>query len=137
MADAPVTKDTIDLTYNGRTKEVFMSFGLLNEISRAVGDVEQIGMISVDPDMRETVLKILLSERDEEGNIVKNFNMITAKITMDEVNRLIEWVADNVFDFFLKALGGAKRLQQKNEPRVLALMPKDPASTSSSPGSQG
>jgi hypothetical protein len=128
--------DTIDITYNGKTREVFMSFGLLNEISRAVGDVEQIGMISVDPDMRETVLDILLSDRDEEGKISKHFNVAAARITMDEVNRLIEWVADNVFDFFLKALGGAKRLQEKNAPRVLELMPKEVlASMSSSAGS--
>jgi hypothetical protein len=114
--------DKLTIMLNGKSEELFMSFGLLNEVSQVVGDVENLPMVVINPDMREKCLQVILSERDDDGKITKKFNFYKAKITIDEVNKIVEWVSENLFDFFLKALEGANNLREKGEPKLQSLM---------------
>jgi hypothetical protein len=114
--------DKIKITINEQPRELFMSFGLLNEISRDVGDVENVAMVGIDPELREKILQTLLAERDDDGKVTKKFNFFKADLSMDDINRVIEWVSENLLDFFLKALAGANSLREKNEPKLQSLM---------------
>jgi len=116
-------QDRISINVRGQNREVFMSFGLLNELGKVVGSAEYIPHMSLDPHMREEVLKTLLSTRDENGQITEAWNPFRHGLGPDDTIRLLSWASEHVTDFFMKALETAKAIQDKTMPRLKALMP--------------
>lgn len=112
--------DKLTVNLDGKDKELFMSFGLLNELSRLVGDPANVAIASVDPEMREKMLKALLSERDGTGKITKEWNPLVSGFTMEQANQVLEWVAENLIGFFVTSLEGAERLREKLEKNPVA-----------------
>jgi hypothetical protein len=115
--------NTISVTVNGEAKEVLMSYGLLNQLVRTVGDLEQLGSMSIDPDVRDAILKQVLSERTRGGKITKEADLDDIEISVEDVEALLAWVGEHVLNFFLKALETAKALTDKQTDRIAALMP--------------
>lgn len=110
--------DKLSVQINGKTVKVVMSFGMLNEVAKIVGSVDNIGSLIVDAEMREAVLVTLLSERDEDGEISKPFNAKTADLTIEDYIKIANWVSEHLLSFFLKLLEGANLLQEKVKPQV-------------------
>jgi hypothetical protein len=115
--------DKLTVTVNDKTKHLVMSFGLLNEIAKLVGDIDNLGNIIIDPHLREAILVALLSDRDAEGVITTKYNTVTADLTIDEFTKIADWVSDVLFTFFIRLLESAKALQEKNQERVFKLTP--------------
>lgn len=120
MPNAPEPKINVDL--GDASTEVFMSYGLLNEIVTMVNDIDSVATIGVDHELRNNVLNALLAERDEDGNIVANVNWYKMSLSPEEMNRLIAWVSEHVFDFFLKSFENANSLKEANEERLKKLL---------------
>lgn len=115
-------KDRYKVKIGDETHEVFMSFGLLNEVCTVIGDVENIALMQTDGTLRTAVLNSVLSQRDEVGEISEHFNIMTSNLTTDEALKLLDWVAEHAFDFFLKSLESAKNLSDKHGPRMQTLL---------------
>ncbi len=111
-------QDTLTITVDGQPRDIFMSFGLLHELLRAVGDISGASVIAIDPEIREKVMLVTLSERDEEGRVSKPFPFYRAKITPADMQRLFQWVAEHVLDFFLTAMEKAVEVHQPHEGRL-------------------
>lgn len=109
------------LKLNGKDHEIFMSFGLLDEITGLVGDMEQLPLLTLDRDTRSKMLELLLSERDEDGAIKTKFNPRKSDLTPEQINELGAWVSEHVLNFFLTALEGSATLGEKNKDRVQKL----------------
>lgn len=105
-----------------------MSFGLINELAQVVNEVDNVPVIGAQHELRAAVLNSLLSERDEQGEIVRKFNPFTDNVDIDEIEGLIDWTAEHLIDFFLKQFEMAKKLGDKNEKRMKALLPSSAGS---------
>lgn len=113
---------TITLDVNGKSREVFMSMGLLNELCKNIGDVENIGNVVVDDGLREKVIVALLAERSKSGKVVQKFEIDDLDLDPDEVIALVAWATEWVVDFFMKSAEAAKRVMVKNQERLTSLM---------------
>jgi hypothetical protein len=120
--------DRLTIEIDGKEQELFMSFGLLDEISRLMPDAENLGLVNLDPELRSQVLIAVLSQRDEAGKIEKEFSAVGSKLSIKTTGEVLDWVTENVLDFFVRALESARKLQDKHGARVREL-------TSSLPGS--
>ena len=115
--------DTFDIVVNGSEKQIKMTFGLLNILCRAVGDVDAAASVNFDPILRHTFLVEMLSDRDAKGKIKEAIELDTLELDIDAASDLIAWAGDHVLDFFLKGLEKTKSLQERHQGRIKALMP--------------
>jgi hypothetical protein len=111
----------ITIKVNGTERELFMSFGLLNEICRGVGDFQAAVQIPVDSQLRDYVLLAVLSERKEDGEVEKAVNLRTLDISVDQVEDLLAWVTEHATDFFLRTMERVVKQQKSNAARMKAL----------------
>ena len=111
------------ISIGGEDKTIKMTFGLLNAVCRTVGDIDGAAQISMDPYLRDMVLVELLSPRDATGKITEPVDIFNLDIEPDDVVKLLDWASTQALDFLLKGLERAKALQERNMPRVKALMP--------------
>jgi hypothetical protein len=115
--------NTLTVKVNGADREIFMSFGLLNVLSRHVGGVENVGTIALDHELRDTVLTEMLSERSKAGKLLNKIDMEDVDIEVDDVLKLLEWATEHVLNFFVNSLGTAKRLADQQAEKLASLMP--------------
>ena len=85
-------------------KVIFMSFGMLAELTTIVKDVDSLGRIHVDPEIREEVLKVLLSDRDEKGEISTEHTVYSVPMMPPDAISLLNWVHNHVASYFMDAL---------------------------------
>lgn len=113
-AQRPV--DRLTVVVGGNSKELFMSFGLLNELCRLYGDVHAATQVTLNPDLRDVTMISLFSERDENGLIPEGKEVRLAKleISLDDAERVLNWAADHAIYFFLTALKRAVEAQKQN-----------------------
>lgn len=110
--------DTLTIHVDGQPRDIFMSFGLLHELLRVVGDLSGVSVMAIDADLREKVLVVVLSERDEKGKIVREFPFYTARISAEDVHAIFKWAGSHVLDFFLTAMEKAVETHQPEQARL-------------------
>lgn len=115
-------ENIIGITINGKHEEIFMSYGLLNHLSIVVGEVNNITSIGLDPELREGVLKCLLSERTKTGKIKTERSAEDVDISLEDVENLIDWAAEHLVDFFLRRATKSKALFDKRMTELESLM---------------
>lgn len=115
--------DTFDIVVNGSEKQIKMTFGLLNILCRAVGDVDAAASVNFDSTLRQAFLVEMLSERDSKGKIKQPVDLDTLEIDIEAAGDLIAWAGDHVLDFFLRGLEKTKALQERHQGRIKALIP--------------
>jgi|GEM_PF-1338766 len=137
---APASKrplDRIQIKVNGETRDLFMSFGLLNELCALIPDAHAATQIALNADLRDVALITVLSPRDENGVIPEDkvFNVKTMDIPLDEADKLLDWVSEHILYFFLNALRRVVAAQKANtalkELVETAKVQLDPSTTSS------
>jgi hypothetical protein len=117
-------KDKITVKVNGEDREIFMSFGLLNSVTKIVYDMQMVATMALVPELREDVLKQLLAKRTPSGKVTAAIDDIDEiDISIDDVVSLLDWTSEHLLDFFLKALDKAKSMADRNQARMTALMP--------------
>lgn len=114
--------DKITITFNGEEREIFASFGLLNSLTKIVASPELVPLISLDPDVRTSVLIALLSDRTKTGKITKAIEDIEdIDVSIEDVEKLLEWASRIVLGFFMRSLRRAADLSQENKEAFEAL----------------
>jgi hypothetical protein len=97
--------DTLTVTVDGQKREILMSYGLLNELSRHIQDPAQIPAIAVNADVRDTVLKAVLAGRKKSGKIttpVEDLDEID--ISLADIELILGWVGEHLMGFFVRSL---------------------------------
>jgi len=112
----------ITVKVNGESTEYFMSFGLLNEIMRSVGDPDTIGQIIVNYDLRDNILGAVLSKRSKSGKIENKVGIEDVEIDPADVNRLLTWVTEHVVSFFIESMTQMKGVMEKHQGQMSSLM---------------
>ncbi len=107
---------------DGEEREIFMSFALLNRLAFLIGNVEELPMIQLNPEMRDLFLVELLSKRTKGGKIIPPaVDVGDCDVSLDDVQLVLDFASEHVMDFTLGALEKSTTLQQKNMGRMLSL----------------
>jgi hypothetical protein len=95
------------------SREIFMSYALLNLLAGYVVNLERLVTLHTDPYMHERLVTILLAPRDEkgrpqlekeeDGDLVP-FDLFSTNISRKEVDALMAWVEAHLLDFFMKGM---------------------------------
>lgn len=95
---------------NGEERDIKMSFGLLNVLATAVGELDDIPHILLNGELRTDIFVKTVVRRDAEGTPVETLNMFTIDVEEDDVIDLLTWVAEHLTDFFLKSIEKTRSL---------------------------
>lgn len=119
--------ERITVEVNGEPKEVKMSFGLLNELSQKLGDIDAIPEMAVNPELREALVLACVVDRDPRGKFKDpEATLYQYDMSMDDTLKLLDWVGEHVADFFLKSMGSAKKMIEERVDQFQSLMPTLP-----------
>lgn len=109
MSTAPLTPHTagparydVQVVGEEAPRTVFMSFGLLNELTPLVGGPERIAEFDFDAVLREHAVRLCLGQRDERKKLISD--QVLPDLELDAVEGLLDWVKDHVFAFFIRRL---------------------------------
>jgi len=98
-------KDHITINQDGEDREIFMSFGLLNEITTLMGDPATAASVYFNPELREDVLKAALHQRTKTGKIERKVERLDdLDISLDVMEELLAWEVEHAIAFFGRAM---------------------------------
>lgn len=105
---------------NDTQKKLFMSFGLLNQLSGLIGEIHHLHLVHADSGVRDALFAILLVERDSDGTVKKSFDPQDPnfELSIDQGESLIDWVVAHLRDFFLKRLERQLELQTEISQKI-------------------
>lgn len=102
--ELPVLPETFTVKVNEEDRDIFMSFGLLNELTTIVGDPGAAAAITMNPDMRNKILTAALAKRKKSGKIEETVDIDDLDISINDVEALLDWVSGHVMSFFVRSL---------------------------------
>jgi len=98
-------------------RELFMSFGLLNELTGLVGGPEAVPNLSFNPELSSQALFAVLVKRDKRGRPIdfddEENPVIPADLSPEAAEEIIDWVAAHVLDFFVRRFANSTKLFAK------------------------
>lgn len=86
---------------NKEDLKVFMSFQRLNSLLRVLEDANNLPLITVDPDLSEACMRVLLSPTQAGQFDIK---IDEYEIESDVADEMILWCQDHLTSFFIKRL---------------------------------
>ena len=119
--DKPEPK--IEITIDDTKHTLFMSFGLLNRLMKAVGIHVESLLAGGAHEVREQLFAEALNKRGKSGVFV-DFTaekIDDIEMSSEEAQRLLMWILDHVVDFFLGVAERTKATAEKFEGRTEAL----------------
>jgi hypothetical protein len=121
--------DTLHIKVNGKDRELFMSYGLLTSITQIVGLQEELTAIFLDAALQKVVIEIALNPvgTSEEDKIDLN----TTKISMAEIQKILDWVGEHILDFFIQGMKSVEKLNTNNLDRMQEIVNLTSSSTGS------
>ncbi|WP_353645768.1 hypothetical protein [Mesorhizobium sp. WSM2239] len=109
-------KDRFEITQDGKPREIFMSFGLLNTITALMGDPAVAASVYFNPELREAVLITALHERSKTGKIIDEVvELDDLDIPMSDIEALLAWEVDHAISFFVRSMERVKGLKGQLE----------------------
>jgi len=118
MVDNTAPIDLLTIDFEGKPRELFMSFGLLHELIPIVGDLTNVGMIAINTELRVNVLNAVLAARDDHGRIAEPLDVFNLKISAKDFQRLVHWVQEHLLDFFIGAIESATEAHKPHLDRL-------------------
>lgn len=123
---------TITVKNGDVDQEIFMSFGLLNRLTRHLGNIDHLPILAVDPELQETMVREIFTQRDAKGNPVGTPPTLDEiRVSLDDIDRLLDFVGEHISDFFTRAAEKAQSRMLKINERMGVLsasMPTRPGS---------
>ena len=103
MSDA--LQDRFEITQDGEPREIFMSFGLLNEITALMGEPATAASVYFSPQLRERVLLAALHQRSKSGKIQEPLaSLDDVEIAASDMEGLLAWEVDHAIGFFTRSM---------------------------------
>ncbi|TPJ51669.1 MULTISPECIES: hypothetical protein [unclassified Mesorhizobium] len=105
-------KDRFELNQNGEPREIFMSFGLLNEITALMGEPATAASVYFAPKLREQVLLTALHDRAPSGKIKERLaSLDDVEISASDMEGLLAWEVDHAIGFFTRSMDRVVKLK--------------------------
>lgn len=122
---------TLSIKLNDKDHEVFMSYGLLNRLTRHLGNIDHLPILAVDPALQETVLVEVFTTRDSKGNATSTPTLHELAISLDDIDKVLDFVGEHIADFFTRAAEKAQARMVRINGRVEAMSASMPTKTGS------
>lgn len=112
MSENTKPAETITIDQDGEKREIFMSFGLLDEVTTLMGDPAQAASVFFSPALRRAVYHALLQPRSKTGKITKEVDDIfELDIPVDQMEELLGWGVEHALDFFSRSVSRITRMK--------------------------
>lgn len=118
MENIEKTPDTIHVTYDGKDKEIRMTYGLQQLLCSRVSSLEAVENMYLDATLQTVLMNDVLAERDEKGNVVEENKQWAMWLNVEDGERLMDWISGHLVDFFISR----SRAQQKATGKVMDLI---------------
>lgn len=110
MSDA--LQDRFEIKQNGEAREIFMSFGLLNEITAMLNEPATAASVYFNPVLRERVLLAALHQRSKSGKIQEALaSLDDVEIEASDMEALLAWEVDHAIGFFTRSMDRVVKLK--------------------------
>ncbi|MBN9548142.1 MAG: hypothetical protein J0H31_04465 [Alphaproteobacteria bacterium] len=107
-----VLEDRFEIEQNGEKREIFMSFGLLNEITALMSEPAQAASVYFNPVLRERVLLAALHLRSKSGKIQETLaSLDDVEIPASDMEALLAWEVDHAIGFFTRSMDRVVKLK--------------------------
>jgi hypothetical protein len=113
--------DTLTIQINGEERELFMSFGLLNELTAIIGDPSRVGAVSLDPELRAKFLSAIFAKRKKSGKIEEAIDYDDLEVSLDDVEKTMSWGQEHVLNFFVRSFRNIQTVTEKYKDEVTSL----------------
>lgn len=118
MEKTDKTPDTIRITYDGKDREIRMTYGLQQLLCSRVSSLEAVENMHLDAGLQALLMNEVLAERDEKGKVVDPDKQYAMFLGVEEGEKLMDWIAGHLVDFFISR----SRAQQKATDKVMDLI---------------
>ena len=123
-------KEKITITVDGKKRELFMSFGLLSELTRLAVSPDGSALFMLEPELRDKVRRSLLAERTPGGKIVTEIeDPDDLAVSIPDTERMLTWAMEHVLDFFVRAALVVQETSDVMEKKVMDLRSSPNGST--------
>lgn len=112
---------SLHIKVNGEPREIFMSFGLLNQLTHIIGDMQNVGFVHVVPEVRAQILNELLAERGKGGKVITQVPHDEVEISLEDIALLLDFAVEHMLDFTLRVVEQSMTLQKRQEARASSL----------------
>lgn len=114
--------DKITVKVDDTDREIFLSFGLLNELTTIINDPARVAAISLDPELRTNVLNSVLATRRKNGKLEAPADVSDLDISIEDVEKLLEWASEHIMSFFVRSLRLVDKVSQQHQREVEGLV---------------
>ena len=118
MENTDNSPDTIYVTYDGKDKEIRMTYGLQQLLCSRVSSLEAVENMYLDATLQTVLMNDVLAERDEKGNAVEEGKQWAMWLNVEDGEKLMDWISGHLVDFFISR----SRAQQKATGKVMDLI---------------
>lgn len=114
----------LSTTVAGEGRELFMSMGLLSEMARVIGTLEDLQLVILDVDRTNDLVNLCIAVRDERGRVDLsktpdvNFGDV---LEPDEYQRILDWALKHAIGFFIKRAKALSSASTHLAPELQAL----------------
>ena len=121
--EAPKVDDHITIKQDGEDRELFMSFGLLDNLTRHVATPEEVATVPFSPDLREDILKDILAKRTKSGKVegerpeIDDFD-----ISIADHEKLLNWAMGHILGFYVRNLQMVSETSNTHEKAIQAVV---------------
>jgi len=109
--------ERITVTINNTSVPLFMSFGLLNTLVAPITSVDELIQIDQDPELRNFVLEVCLTKRDDDGQRISKPDLNA--ISYSEGEEVLDWARGHLNNFFTKRLKNRLQTQKTVNQTIL------------------
>lgn len=120
---ATQASDKLSVTVNGTDYTLFMSYSVLNRLTRLAGNLEDFNGMFVDPEVQEQVVFECVKRKCKPADAkMADLSLEDFEIGVEDADKIVTWAGDHVVDFFLKAFNNAQNASKRMEPLAQNLM---------------
>jgi hypothetical protein len=112
--------DKLEITFQGKKRELFMSYLRQNSCLRVIGNPQNLASLLVDPDLSENILRVMLAEKGGAGAMFE-VELDENDLSGEDIDRILLWVQRHLTAFFMKRFQQAQASAKELEPAIKAL----------------
>lgn len=109
----PAISDHLTIIVDGDQKQLFMSFSLLQKLSKKFADPQTIILLPIDPDAREVAFNIIFDVKDSTQ---------LPDMTLKTAGEITQWVADHLVCFFVTQTQQMVESQKRLNPLMQTML---------------
>lgn len=104
--------DTIKVKLGEDTKEIKMSYGLIQTLCGSFINFDQVGNFNFDMQVQKDLISEVLDDRDENFNRVNPNKNYAYLLDNEEGEKLTRWISDHIANFFISRLEAQTEAQK-------------------------